>query len=324
MAIQVLALPALRQPVVESVALVGSVTPNESVEIKSEMDGTIKEIAFSEGQRIQKGDLLIALDETKAQAALTQAESNFLLAKANFERVQKLSSDKLIPQQEYDQASSDYAARQATLDLMRRNLKDARLVAPFSGITGARLVSPGQVISRNATLASVVDLDVVKVEVNMPERYLNQIRIDQEISFGVAAYPGETFTGSVYFISPQLDPATRTALIKARVPNPNAKLRGGMFARLLLTLHLRESALVVPEPALIHNGDAVSVFVVTSNSTVQARPVEVGIRLAGKVEILKGLEVGEQVVVEGVQKLAPGMPVKVAPAERAAAYLTKP
>ena len=140
------------------------------------------------------------------------------------------------------------------------------------------------------------------------------------MEFSVAAFPGEKFKGEVYFISPQINENLRTALVKARIPNPDAKLRGGMFASMDLTLQVRDSAIVIPEPAIMSNGDNFSVFVVDKDGNAQIRPIQVGLRLAGKAEILKGLHAGEKVVVEGVQKLRPGAPVKLAPAEAAAPY----
>jgi membrane fusion protein (multidrug efflux system) len=169
-------------------------------------------------------------------------------------------------------------------------------------------------------LTRLVDLDVVKVEVKVPEKYLRQLQNGQPLEFAVAAFPDERFRGEVYFISPQIEESTRTALVKARIPNAEGKLRGGMFASLDLQLQLRDAAIVIPEPALMSNGDKFSVFVVDAQGSAQLRPIEVGYRLAGRAEVLKGLEAGERVVVEGVQKLRPGAPVKLAPPEAAAPY----
>jgi membrane fusion protein (multidrug efflux system) len=141
------------------------------------------------------------------------------------------------------------------------------------------------------------------------------------VEFKVAAFPKDSFKGEVYFISPQLDAGTRTALVKARIPNPDLKLKGGMFASLDLTLQLRETALVIPEPAIVNNGDATMVFALTATNTAVMKPVKIGLRLAGKAEVLGGLVAGEMVVVEGVQKLRPGAPVKLAGADAAAPYL---
>lgn len=311
MAVQVIAVPARQQPVVESISLVGTVTPNEMVELKAETDGIVREINFSEGQKVQKGELLVALDDTRSAALLAQSEANLQLAKTSFDRVKQLFVGKLISQQEYDQADANFSASEAGVNVMRRQLKDSRVVAPFAGYTSARQISPGQVISKATLLTALVDLDIVKVEVGVPERYLGELQIGQKVEFRVAAYPKDSFKGEIYFISPQLEAGTRTALIKARIANPDGKLKGGMFASLNLTLQLRESALVIPEPAIISNGDATIVFALTPTNTAFMKPIKTGLRLAGKVEVLSGLTAGEMVVVEGTQKLRPGAPVRL-------------
>src|SRR5262245_40423154 len=168
-AVPVVAAEARVQPVSESLSLIGSVLANEQVEIKSETEGTVQDINFSEGQPVTEGDLLIRLDETKFATALAEAESTFKLAKANFERAGQLSQDRTISRQEYDQAASALNVAEAAMKRRERELKDARIYAPFSGVVGARYVSPGQVIDKNTRLTVLVDLDPVKVEMNVPE-----------------------------------------------------------------------------------------------------------------------------------------------------------
>ena len=321
-AIQVIAIEAKREPVTEALSLVGTITANEMVEIKAETEGIVQEINFKEGERVEKGRLLVKLDDSKLAAALAESEATLRLSQANFDRAKELFQNKLVSQQEFDQASSIHSVGVAAVDLKRRQLRDARVLAPFSGIVGARQISPGQVITRASTLTWLVDLDTVKVEVNVPERYLRQLQIGQALQFGVAAFPGEKFSGDVYFVSPQINEATRTALVKARIANAEQKLRGGMFAGLDLTLQVREAAIVIPEPAIMSSGDNFSVFVIDDKSAAQVRPIQVGLRLAGKVEVTSGLSAGEKVVVEGTQKLRPGAPVKLAPKEAAAPYVS--
>jgi membrane fusion protein (multidrug efflux system) len=321
-AVQAVVIEAKREPVTETLSLPGTVVANEMVEIKAETDGIVQDINFAEGERVTKGQMLVMLDETKLAAAVAEAEANLKLSEANHERAKQLFSDKLISQQEFEQTASTFAVHKASVDLKRRQLKDARIYAPFSGIVGSRQISPGQVIARDTILTWLMDLDVVKVEVKVPERYLRQLQVGQPLEFSVAAFPDEKFRGEVYFISPQIEESTRTALVKARIPNPKGQLRGGMFASLDLTLRLRDAAIVIPEPALMSSGDAFSVFVVDKQTNAQVRTIEVGIRLAGKAEVLSGLTAGEKVVVEGVQKLRPGAPVKFAPADAATPYLS--
>ena len=191
--VQVVVVEARRQPVAETLSLVGSVAAREMVEIKSETDGVVLEISFKEGQRVEKGHLLVQLDESKLAAMVAEAEANFKLSQANYERSQQLFKDKLISRQEFDQAAAIFNVNQASLDLKKRELKDTRIYAPFAGVIGARSVSPGQVINKNSTLTYLIDIDPVPVEFNVPERFLSQLKVEQTIEIRVATYPGRVF-----------------------------------------------------------------------------------------------------------------------------------
>jgi membrane fusion protein (multidrug efflux system) len=312
-AVPVVLAEARREAVSETLSLVGTLAANEMVEIKSETDGTVEKILFDEGVAVKAGDLLIQLDESKLAASVAEAEANFNLSRTTYERNQQLLRDKLVSQQQYDEAASVLEVNRASLVLKKRQLKDTRIYAPFSGIMGGRVVSPGQVIARNTTLTWLVDLDLVKVEVPVPERFLGQLKAGQTVELAVAAFPGEKFRGELYFIAPQVDPATRTALVKARIPNASRSLKPGMFANLDLTLKLKDNAVVIPESAVMASGDRTLVYVVGSDDTAQIRPVKLGIRMPGRVEAVSGLQGGERVVAEGVQKVRPGGKVKGTP-----------
>lgn len=307
------------EPLEERIPLVATIFANEAVEVRSEIDGTVASIHFDEGQPVAAGQLLIQLDEEKLKAGEAEAEANFNLAKLTKQRADAMLGNNTISQQEYDQATATYAARQATLSLMQRQLKDTRIAAPFGGITGARLVSPGQVINRAATLTTLVDVDPIKVEVHAPERFLGQLAVGQSIEFRVAAYPDAAFRGEVYFIDPAVDPATRTVLVRAKLANADGRLHPGMFGSLQLTLQVKERAVTVPETALMMQGDQASVFIVDADGKAELVLVEVGIRQAGRVEIASGLQGGEPVVFEGLQKIQPGVPVSTGRAEAPAA-----
>jgi membrane fusion protein, multidrug efflux system len=307
---QVVAVAASVQTVAENLSLVGTLAANESVELKSEIDGVVQEILFTEGARVQAGDLLVRLDDSKLSAAVVEAEANFKLSLANHQRAQQLQ-DKLISQQEYDQAAATFSVNEAGLELKRRQLKDTRIHAPFAGTISARSISPGQVITRSTTLTWLIDLDPMKAEVTVPERFLGQVQQGQKLAFVVAAFPDRKFTGEVYFISPFVDPATRTALVKALIPNPDAMLKPGMFASMDLTLTLRKEAVVVPESALLQGAERTTVYVVDQENKAQIRPVRPGVRMAGVVEILEGVKAGETVIIEGLQKVRPGGQVAV-------------
>src|SRR5688572_31657719 len=254
MAVQVIAVEARREPVMETLSLVGSLLANEVVEVKSEIEGAVLSLPFDEGQRVKKGDLLVQLDDSKLAAGLAEAEANFKLTETTYERNKQLFADKLISQQEYDQSQSAFAASRATVARRKSELKETRIFASFAGIVGGRQVSPGQVIGKNTTITWVVDLDRLKAEFSVPERFLGLLRLGQKMEMAVAAYPADKFVGEVYFIGPQVDPATRTALVRAYVSNADQKLKPGMFANLDLNLRVKEDAVTIPEPALMPIG----------------------------------------------------------------------
>ena len=319
--VQVVAVEARRQPVMETLSLVGSLLANEVVEVKSEIEGTIQKIGFDEGQRIEKGHPLVELDDSILSAIVAEADANFKLTQTTFERNKQLFSDNLISRQEFDQSQAAFFAAKATLERRRSELAHTKIFASFPGIVGSRQISPGQVIGKNTTITWLVDLDRLKAEFSVPERFLSQLKVGQTVELLVAAYPQEKFAGEVYFIAPQVDPATRTALVRAYVANPQHRLKPGMFANLDLALRVRENAIVIPEPALMPLGDRITVLIVDKELTAQIRPVKVGMRIAGQVEILSGLQPGDLVVVEGTQKARPGGKVKLAPPEAAQPYL---
>ncbi len=324
--VQVVAVTAARQPVAETLSLVGSVSANEMVEIKAETDGIVEEISFQEGQKVEKGQLLVRLEEGKLAAAVAESEANFKLSSANFERSKQLFTDKLISQQEFDQAAAVFQVNHATLEKNKRLLRDTRINASFKGVVGARNISPGQVIAKNTTLTWVIDADPIKVEFNVPERFLSQLKPNQTIEITVAAYPNRTFNGKVFFVSPFVDSETRTALVKAQIPNPENELKPGMFANLDLTLTVRDNSVVIPETALLQvlADERATVYMIAADGTAQPKQIKLGVRLSGQVEVLSGLQGGEKIIIEGLQKIGPGSKVQAAPAEPAAPQQSPP
>lgn len=321
--IQVVALKTEKHPVKEALSLVGTLAANESVEVKSEIDGVIQKILFKEGDAVKKGQLLVQLDETRLASSLAEAEANYALSKANYERSKELLKGELISKQEYDQTFASFQSNEATVAIKKRELKDTKIFAPFDAIASSRNVSPGQVITKTTIITYLVDIDPVKAEFNVPERFLGQLQPGQRVELNVAAFPGRKFGGSVFFVSPFINPDTRTALVKAQLPNENGELKPGMFANLELELALRENAIVVPEASIsqIREGNRGMIYVIDDKSTVQLRAVTLGVRMPRFVEVVEGLKEGEQIVVEGVQKLGPGAKIKLAPAASAEPYL---
>ncbi len=319
---QVVAVAARVETVADTLSLIGSLAADEMIALQSETAGVVEQINFEEGQHVEAGHLLLQLDQSKLAAAVIEAEANLALSQSNFQRNQELLGSELISRQEFDQARTRFEADQALLDLRKRQLKDTRITAPFAGVVGARAVSPGQVISPNTSLTWLVSLDPIKLEFNVPERFLSVCREGQDLEIKVAAWPEDRFQGKVYFVAPFVETDLRTTLVKARIPNKDQRLKPGMFANLDLTLTIRDQAIVIPEPAIFRNLDEerALVYVVDENNLAQLRTVRVGERKSRKVEILQGLDAGEEVIVEGGQKIGPGSPIVRAPEQAAAIY----
>lgn len=304
--VSVVAATVQEEKIEDKISLVGNLEADESIEIKNQISGVIEEIGFEEGQAVKKGQMLFMIDAAKLKASLLQIQSNLGLAQTTYDRLSTLIKANAISQQEYDQAQSELSSRKAEIELINAQIKEAVITASFDGVMGDRKVSLGQFVNQGTTLTSLIQQNPMKAEFRIPERFLGQLKDGQGIEVRVAAYPDESFKGEVYFIDPQVDELTRTALIKAKLPNPDGKLKRGMFANLNLIVSIRQKALVVPETALIPKGNDVFVFVIDAENKAQMKPVQVGVRLVGKVEIAEGLIAGESVIVEGYQKIGPG------------------
>ncbi len=319
-ATQVVAVKASREAVSENLRVVGTVLANETVDLQPEVEGRVTAIHFEEGQRVKEGDLLLEIESGQIEAMLKEAEANQALAESKWSRAEDLLKNKTLAKQESEEAEAQRNITRARVVQMREQLGYRKLNAPFAGVIGARRISPGQVIDKQTVIATLSDLDPVKVEGNVPERFLATAKEGAKFALTIAAFPNAKFEGELYFVGPHIDPINRTALVKARVPNPEMQLKPGMFASAALTLRVKDDAIVIPEAALMPQGNSFSVIVVDAEMTAQMRPVKPGVRMAGRVEILEGLKEGETVVVEGWQKTRPGGKVTIAPPEKAAAY----
>lgn len=318
--VNVIVAPVEKKSVSENIDLVGSLSPNEKVELESEINGVISGIYFQEGDWVKKGQPLIELDDSKLMARVAVAEANFRLAETNRSRSRNLLDTNTISEQAYDQSVSEYEVGAATLELRKRELQDASIAAPFDGVVGLRRVSPGQFIQPGQILTVLVSIDPIKADFQVPERFIGVLRIGQEINIRVAAYVDESFKGNVYFISPEVDQTTRNVLVRATIENRQMRLKPGMFGNLSLLLQIREHAMVIPESALIVQADQSFVMSVAEDNTAHMNMVTAGLRLEGEVEILEGLNVGDRVITEGHQKLGPGTPVNPLGRETGEAY----
>jgi membrane fusion protein, multidrug efflux system len=295
----------------QTITAVGSLRSDESVTLRPEIAGRISAIGFQEGQRVAKGAMLVQLDTAVPEAEVAQARANLVLAKTKFDRAVDLAKSNFISSQAKDEADNNLKIAAASLQLSEAKLAKMKLLAPFSGIIGLRLVSVGDYVKEGADLVNLESIDPLKLDFRVPELYMRQVAVGQPLQVQLDALPGKTFEGKVLAVNPLIDAAGRSVVIRAVVRNPDTSLRPGMFARVRLITRDAKDALVLPEQALVPQGDQQFVYRVIDDKAVRTR-VEVGQRRDAKVEVLNGVNRDDIVVTAGQLKLRDGVSVQVA------------
>ncbi len=298
------------ETVERSVQAVGTLRADESVVIRPEIAGRLKEIFFDEGQPVAAGQLLLRLEDEVYRAQVEQAEANLALSRANAERAQQLHGEGVGTQRALDEANARLRSDEASLALARAMLAKTVVRAPFDGIAGLRQVSVGAYVTPGEDVANLAAIDPMKVDFRVAETLLAAVKVGQPLQIQVDAYADRSFSGQVYAIDPVVDEAGRSVLIRARVANADRVLRPGLFARVQLVVQSIPEAVTVPEEALMPDGEAMVVYTVVDGA-VQAVPVTTGLRRGGRVQVTDGLAPGDVVVTAGHLKLRPGAAVAV-------------
>jgi membrane fusion protein, multidrug efflux system len=297
-------------PAVDEATAVGTLRADEAITIRPEISGRIAEILFKEGQRVERGAVLVRLDQAELGAVLASSRAQAGLDRQRLERTEDLFRKNFISQQAFDEARANAARSAAKQREDEARLAKTVIRAPFSGVAGLRQVSEGAFVAAGTDIARLEKIDQLKLDFRVPETFLAQLKAAQPVRIAVDAYAGAEFRGAVYAIEPAIDEQTRTVLVRARVANAQAKLRPGMFARVQLTLAVRPDAVWIPEQAIVPRGQDSFVYRVVDGKAELVK-VQTGLRKVGEVEIVAGLTAGEQVITEGTQKIGPGSPVTV-------------
>ncbi|HEX6828808.1 MAG TPA: efflux RND transporter periplasmic adaptor subunit [Burkholderiales bacterium] len=296
--------------IAQELSAVGSLLANEAVMIRPELDGRVVGIHFSEGQPVAKGAKLVSLDSSEIEAQLAGVESELGLNRSRMQRAEELQKKAFISAQALDEARENLNRSLARQAEIRARLDKSFIRAPFEGVAGLRLVSPGAYVKAGQDIARLEGIGILKLDFRVPEVSLGRIGVDRQVELRVDAFPGESFKGTIYAIEPAVDEQTRTVLVRARVPNPGVRLKPGMFARVGLTFDVRDNALLVPEQALVPLGEDRYVFRVVDGKAARSR-VELGLRRPGEVQITKGLAANDVIIVDGQLKVQDGTPVTV-------------
>ncbi len=289
---------------------VGSLAADEHVRVRNEIEGVVREIHANEGDWVEAGQQLVTLDDERARLEVQRAEARHHEAQALLQRRKPLHEQNLITEAELITAQAAVQTAEAELGLARRRLADATVRAPIEGQLGRRHISTGNHAPVGTALFDLVKLDVLKLDVELPERYLASLEIGQTVRLRSATHPDRRFSGTVYFIDPLINPATRSIPVRARIDNEDLALRPNLFVNVELDVELIEAAVVVPEEAIIADMGGFTVYVVDADDRAEIRQVRLGEREPGWIQILEGVEPGERLVRVGHQRLQPGMRIR--------------
>lgn len=313
-------MPVEVMPMQETIGLVGSVAANESAELRAEYPGTVASIDFEEGHAVKQGALLVKLDTRELEAQLAEARASYVLAGKTLERNKNLLDVQAVSQLEVDAATAEHARIAAVIDRLEVQLAKSSISAPFDGIAGSRSISVGDYVTPQTVITTVDDLSRMKVEMQVPERYLPLLQPGSSFSLRAATSgAGEESTGEVYFVSPRIDEATRSTLVKGYIKDAPAVLKPGMFANVTLVLRRIEKAMVVPEAAVLSSPrGTVLIKPVEKDGELIASfvPVKLGLRVPGWVQVTPvgpPIRPGDQFVSSGVGGLIlyPGVKLKL-------------
>jgi membrane fusion protein (multidrug efflux system) len=320
------------QRIVEQIQATGELLAVEEASVAAEVSGRITQMRVSEGAPVSKGDIVLEIDRERRELELANeramvagARSEIAQQRRERDRIRTLWKSEAASQAQLDAASTRLfsaeaalAAAEAKLGLAQLAVRNASVAAPFDGLVARRFVSAGDHVSEGEPLFDLVALDPIEVEFHLTERDSARVAVGDGVEVRVTPYPDEVFHATVHVVSPRIDPATRTLRVKARVENPERKLRPGLFARADLGVAVRERVAMIPEQAVLQRSDGSVVFVVRDGHHAERRLVRLGVFRDGRAEVVDGVSVGEQVIVRGSSRLVDGSVVQLRRADGSA------
>lgn len=305
------------------VKTLGSLEPEELVQVTAQVSGVVSDVHFDSGDRISLQSVLVRIDPERYRLQAERAEAEYRRAVADQQRAEAemnrrdtLAKDGLVSEeemygarQETERLSAVAASAKAALDLARQDLQRSEVHSPRAGVISSRSVATGQFVQVGAVLATLVDISRLRLRFKVSDAESLRLKQGQTVAFRVSSLVDRDFTAQVYYIGEIADPATRQIEVMAWVKNPGV-LKPGFFAEVTMNTESHKNALVVPESAIQASERGFVVYVVNGNRA-SSRLVQIGLRTGdGTVEILSGLNSGETVVREGSDRLADGVTVQ--------------
>lgn len=287
---------------------VGSLKSRQGVTVRPEVSGRITKLNFRDGEPVRKGQLLVQFDDQLQVAQVKQSQAELSIALANHKRNQDLVAQNFISQRSVEESAANLEVAQAKLALSQATAARLKITAPFDGITGIRTVNVGDYLKDGGDIVNIEDVTAVFVDFRLPERFLTKVKKGQSAQVEMDALPGRRFTGIIQAIDPLVDANGRSVGVRACIDNRQNQLRPGMFARVNAVFGERDKAKVIPEEAIVPLAGKQFVIKLLDGAdkdskTTQRVEVKVGIRRPGRVEILEGLNEGDEVVTAGQQRV---------------------
>jgi membrane fusion protein (multidrug efflux system) len=294
---------------VETVVASGSLLAEESVELQAEVTGKVTGLYFNDGEAIEKGAVLVKIDDSTLQANLKRSEARRTLASLRERRLAEIVDQGAVSRLDYDESVAEISILDAEIELIRAEISRTEIRAPFDGIVGVRFVSIGAYVSPSTRIATLQGIARLKLDFSIPERYAAMVKIGDPLQFSLAG-AGADLTATVTAVEPRIDIITRSVLVRAVCANRDFTLLPGAFARVEYTVARNESALLVPSLAVISGLEERSVYV-AEEGIAKRKLVKTGARTTTEIQILNGLNSGDIVITSGVQQLRNGASVAV-------------
>ena len=309
------------RPFSDHINVLGVARGRRSVNITSSSSELISRVLFTDGQRVVAGTPLVQLQAREEEAGIIEARARVDLAERQYERYAALGEQGFAPRMMVEQYQAQLATARASLQAAEARQGDRSIRAPFAGVLGLSSVTAGTLINPGAVITTLDDIDTIRVDFPVPERYINLLRRGLPITATADAFGDQPFEGRIALVDTRINETTRAVIARAEFPNPGYRLRPGMLVRVAVEQGQRQSV-AVPEAAIQYEGDGAFVYRIApgeGRATAQRVEVETGVVENGFVEVLSGLRAGERIVASGLNRIQPNSPVTVQQARTAPA-----
>lgn len=292
-----------------SYAYTGTLLANEEIDIRPEISAKVTGIHFKEGSIVPKGMLLVKMFDSDLQAQLRSNQLQLDLALKEFDRKKELYQFKGISKEELDISENNFNTLKATQDLIKAQISKTELHAPFSGVVGLRMVSEGAFVSNQTIITSLQQVDPIKIDFSVPEKFISNLDIGKEVEFTIDGRE-DHFVGKIYALESKIDATTRAIRLRALCPNPNRMLHPGSFAKINLKLFPDKECIMIPARSTVPLMEGEQVFVMKKGKA-KAIDIKTGFRNESEVEVTDGLTANDTLVTSGLLQIKEGMPIKV-------------